>query len=161
MPITVAFVAAVGRNSVGDWTARPKIETIVAKHGGKMIGGIGSSTQPLTASFGAKDEAVKAAQEAWYLDDVEFAKVLEADSIATANVQENQQVATPDTKPVAADVMIGAVAEGKVTACDAVDILLGKKPYTTPTCGGQIDPNGDPKPAVANGGDVNPATATA
>lgn len=158
MPFNVAFVAAIGRNSVGDWTARPKIESIVAKYGGKMGGGIGNSTNPLMASFAVKESAVNAAKDAWYLDDVEFAKVLETDVIPTAAIKESAEGA-PKVEPTIA-ALIGHVAEGTMACCDAVAILMGQKPYTAPKVEPPAESNGDPKPLVSPG-EPNPATATA
>lgn len=108
MPTRVTFVAQVGRVSAGAATALPKIESICAKFGGKVVGGVGSSTDPILAEFAEKPAAVAAAQEAWYLDDVEFAKVQGADANAAGAVSESAEGSE------------AVVVEGVSSAIDAV-----------------------------------------
>ncbi len=79
MTTTVNFVAAVGRVSAGAISAKPKIEAICAKFGGRVTGGLGSTQDPIVAEFADKMAAAKAANEAFHLDDVEDARVVGAD----------------------------------------------------------------------------------
>lgn len=79
MTITVNFVAAVGRVSAGAISAKPKIEAICAKYAGRVVGGLGSSFDPIVAEFADKMAAAQAANEAFHLDDVEDARVVGAD----------------------------------------------------------------------------------
>lgn len=130
MPTKVAFVVAIGRLSNGDMTALPKIQTIAAKHGGTVIpGGVGSSKDPIVAEFADGAEAAKAAQEAWYLDDIEFAKVLGADFPAAVAPVAPPEVKSQDNGPsqypknFGVQEAIQAVASGKPVA-EAVDALL-------------------------------------
>lgn len=123
MPVTVNFVAAIGRVSAGSISALPKIESICAKNGGKVVGGQGSSTNPISAEFATMEGAKLAAQEAWYLDDVEFAKVIGADASAAGTVAEGADA--PAAKPVieSVDDAVDAVAGG-VEVVEAVDALI-------------------------------------
>lgn len=130
MSTRVHFVAQVGRVSAGDLTARPKIESICAKFGGKVVGGVGNSTDPIVAEFAEKPAAVQAAQEAWYLDDVEYAKVVGADANAAGGVVESKD--GKDTPPVieSVDTAIDAVVAGtdaKTAAAALVEAKKGKK----------------------------------
>ncbi len=117
---TVSFVAAIGRVSLGADSARPKIESIVAKHGGKVTGGVGSSQDPIVAEFTEKKGAVEAAQEAWYLDDVESAKVMNADGPGL------RESADAPVTIASIDDAIDAVTEGAAVA-DVVTSLVEKK----------------------------------
>ncbi len=123
MPVTVNFVAAIGRVSAGSISALPKIESICAKNGGKVVGGQGSSTNPISAEFATMEGAKLAAQEAWYLDDVEFAKVIGADASAAGAVAESADA--PAAKPVieSTEEAVDAVASG-VAVVEAVDALI-------------------------------------
>lgn len=121
MPIRVNFVSQIGRVSAGNLTMLPKVEAICAKYGGKVVGGAGSSQDPVVGEFAEAAGAKLAAQEAWLLDDVEFAKVVDLDKIGpgvTESVDEEQgETADPILEA------IDAVADG-AEVTQVVDGLL-------------------------------------
>jgi len=120
MPTRVHFVAAIGRNSLGSISAIPRIESICAKHGGKVVGGLGNSTDPIAAEFTEKVQAVAAAQEAFFLDDVESAKVMGADANAAGGVNEGaeteKEIVVEDVDSAIAAVVAGKTAKEVVAA---------------------------------------------
>lgn len=133
MPTKVAFVVAIGRLSNGNMTALPKVQGIVAQHGGTVTGGVGSSQDPIMAEFADAGQAAKAAQQAWYLDDIEFAKVINADMPGAvepiANPPENKsQDQGPSQYPKNFGIKeaVAAVAEGK-SVTEVADALLAEK----------------------------------
>jgi hypothetical protein len=123
MPTIVNFVAAIGRVSAGNLSAMPKIESICAKNGGKVVKGQGSSADPIVAEFASREGAAAAAKEAWYLDDVESAKVVEALTGAGAVAESVEEA--PAAKPLieSTDDAVDAVASG-VEVVEAVDALI-------------------------------------
>jgi hypothetical protein len=89
MSFRVNFVAATGRDGLGAAATLPVVQAIVGKFGGSLIGGAGSSGDPIVAEFADKDAAAKAAQEAWYDDSVESAALaVPGDAINTAALSE-------------------------------------------------------------------------
>ena len=130
MSTKVAFVVAIGRMSAGNETALPKIQSIVGQYGGTVAGGVGSSADPIIGVFGDAAQAAIAAQQAWYLDDVEAAKVLGTDAPGPIETPAGAVPgAAPDRGPSQYPKEFGvkdavrAVAEGK-TISEAVDALL-------------------------------------
>ncbi len=134
MTTRVHFVAAIGRNSLGSISAIPRIESICAKHGGKVVGGLGSSTDPIAAEFNEKVQAVAAAQEAFYLDDVESAKVMGADANAAGGVNEGVDGSEAEVVVEDVDSAIAAVVSGKTAKEVVIAMIESKiKAKATPT----------------------------
>jgi hypothetical protein len=136
MPTQVAFVAAIGRVSVGADSALPKIQSIVGKFGGTVTGGVGSSQDPIMATFADSENAVKAAQQAYFLDDVEAARVLGADAVGNGTPAAPPANAAQDQGPSdnfpkdygikeSADAITAVVAGAPIK--EAVDALLAEK----------------------------------
>lgn len=130
MSTKVAFVVSIGRMSVGNETALPKIQSIVGQYGGTVAGGVGSSADPIIGVFGDAAQAAKAAQQAWYLDDVEAAKVLGTDAPGTIETPAGAvDGAAPDRGPSQYPKDFGlkeaiAAIKGGKTVSEAVDALL-------------------------------------
>lgn len=90
MPVLVNIVAQVGRVAAGNAATLPVVSSIAGQFGGRLIGGEGSSTNPIQLEFPDKASAVAAASAAWKDDSVEFAKVVGADGTAAGTTQVNE-----------------------------------------------------------------------
>jgi hypothetical protein len=75
MTVKVNIVAAIGRDGVGAAATTPQVEAIAAKFGGRLVGGLGSSTDPIVLEFANAQSAAQAAQAAFHLDSVEDVRV--------------------------------------------------------------------------------------
>lgn len=132
MTTKVAFVVAIGRLSTGNETALPKVQAIASQYGGKVTGGVGSSTDPIIAEFGDSAQAAKAAQQAFYLDDIEYANIVGNGGVGEISANEpggEVQNRGPSQYPLNYGIKeaVNAVVEGKPVA-EAVTALLSEKP---------------------------------